>query len=58
VNFSLLAGFHVSLGLDGALGTCQNHKVTNLENMEPAEAQECTFAPEIHEMTMLYVGMS
>jgi hypothetical protein len=26
--------------------------------MEPAEAQECTFAPEIHEMTMLYVGMS
>jgi hypothetical protein len=26
-----------------------------VENMEPAEARECTFSPEIHELTVLCV---
>jgi hypothetical protein len=30
------------------LGTNKNHKVTNLENEEPTEEQECTFSTEIH----------
>jgi hypothetical protein len=35
------------------LRTSANHKVTNLENEEPLEAEECTFSPEIHELTLL-----
>jgi hypothetical protein len=34
----------------------KNHKVTDLENMEPAEARECTFSPEIHELAVLCAG--
>jgi hypothetical protein len=30
------------------LGTNKNHDVTNLENKEPAEAQEFTCSSEIH----------
>jgi hypothetical protein len=33
-------------------GSSENHKVTNLDNEEPAEAGECNFSPEIHELTM------
>jgi hypothetical protein len=37
------------------LETAKYHKVKNLGNKEPAEAQERTFLPEIHELAMLCV---
>jgi hypothetical protein len=38
------------------LGTSKNHG-NKFGDKEPAEAQECTFLPEIHELTALCSGV-
>jgi hypothetical protein len=45
----------IALDLNFNLGTSKNHKVTNLENKEPAQGRGSTFSSEIHELTMLCV---